>query len=272
MPRHDCFTLERYLQPSDKTMLAAQAPIYSLRIRGAKHFGAQQARLLADIPIDTLQIDGDISRVALRYLLRIPSLRELNLTSLSPPGKVVHLPAGHTLQVLRIPFGMGDADVMALGQSVTLRVLSAHDCRLSQPTIAALAQLPALTHLDLECSNFDDRMAKRLARASQLEMLELGGTRIGRAGLAALAKLPKLKGLDLWATSLTLEDLTILRNIPGLEYLSLGHHEQLPQFDGQALTELLLSLPMLKRAWLDGPQLSPAQHAALTEALESLRT
>jgi hypothetical protein len=81
--------------------------------------------------------------------------------------------------------------------------------------------------------------------------------------------------LDLWATPLQDQDFELLQRLPALEYLSVGGYrygnEVPPSLDTARLLPLLLSLPALKRLWLDGVRLDPEETATLKKKLDSLQ-
>jgi hypothetical protein len=108
-------------------------------------------------------------------------------------------------------------------------------------------------------------MAAAVSRSTTLAWLELGTARLTRAGVAHLARMPQLRGLDLWATPVSEADCAMLRELPALEYISLGRYDDAP-LDGAALMPLLLAMPALKRVWLDAGQI-----ATLEARFESVR-
>ena len=81
----------------------------------------------------------------------------------------------------------------------------------------------------------------------------------------------QLRSLDLWATNLVEDDFDLLRQLPALEYISIGGYAHLPSLDSKKIVPLLLSLPALKRVWLDGASITKTERDALEEKLEELR-
>jgi hypothetical protein len=81
----------------------------------------------------------------------------------------------------------------------------------------------------------------------------------------------QLRSLDLWATALSERDLELLIELPALEYLSIGNYEHLPSLDAIKVVDLVLSIPNLRRVWLDGIRVEPTQLATLKAKLESVR-
>ena len=75
----------------------------------------------------------------------------------------------------------------------------------------------------------------------------------------------QLQSLDLWATDLSESDLEVVRDLPNLEYLSIGGYRDTGSLDSEIVVSLLLAMPSLESAWLDGIGVSAAQIARLDE-------
>ena len=153
----------------------------------------------------------------------------------------------------------------------TLRELGIQNAELTSEVIESLMDLKHLRVLDVEGTCFNDEMAEKVASSKRLEVLDIGATKITRAGLQHLVSMRRLRSLDLWATKLTEEDLALLVQMPNLAYLSVGNCDGLPSLDATRMVALLLSLPALKRVWLDGIALTAAQKDALQAKLETVR-
>ena len=95
--------------------------------------------------------------------------------------------------------------------------------------------LPELRDLGIEFSALTDAGLAHLARARQLERLDLYGTKITDAGLARLAALPKLKDLNVGGTQVTIAGLNrCLQSCP-LETLWLSPDQLKARADGREL-------------------------------------
>ena len=96
----------------------------------------------------------------------------------------------------------------------------------------------------------------------------LGAGTTGHAGLNHLLRLQGLQSLDLWGTRLSVDDLRLVKDWPLLNYLSIGQPFGIPALDPDAITELLLACPSLKRAWVDGVDLQTEHLSALNARLD----
>ena len=142
---------------------------------------------------------------------------------------------------------------------------------MSPRVIKALLDLPRLTSLDLEGTQFDDSMAKAISGSGLLTSLDVGATRITGAGLSHLCKMSQLRSLDLWATSIQESDLDLLAQLSNLEYLSVGDYEDSSSFNAATLLPRLGAIPSLKYIWLDGVKLEPSHRASLEARYVTVR-
>jgi Leucine rich repeat len=114
-------------------------------------------------------------------------------------------------------------------------------------------------------------MAKLMSRSGRITKLDVSNTKISGVGLRALCKMSQLTSLDLWANNLSINDLENLRGLPRLDYLSIGNAHGYDDYDPEQVVQLLLSLPALKRVWLDGITLSDLQRAKLSAVIGEVR-
>ncbi|TAG26299.1 MAG: hypothetical protein EAZ37_09570 [Burkholderiales bacterium] len=213
----------------------------------------------------------DVTRSAMRHVIRIPGLEVLDVLNIKAPGKLQGFDSAENLHTVRANHYLKEEDVLAITQCRTLQELGIQGAEVTPKVIAALLSLTELRALDVEGSAFDDRMAASLCELPTLEVLDVGGTNVSRAGLTHLISMKQLRSLDLWATKVTEADLELLRELPGLEYISVGNYEGLLSLDANKVVPLLLELPSLKRVWLDGISVSDTQKAALHAKLDSVR-
>jgi hypothetical protein len=213
----------------------------------------------------------DVTRAAMRHVVRVPGLQVLDVLDIKAPGKLEGFDAAPSLHTVRANHYLREEDVLAITRCPTLQELGIQGAELTPRVLAALLNLRELRALDVEGSAFDDRMAANLSESKALEALDVGGTKLTRAGLQQLTSMKQLRSLDLWATKVTEDDLELLGDLPRLEYVSVGNVDGLPSLDAAKLVPLLLALPSLKRVWLDGVTVTEAQKAALQAKLESVR-
>lgn len=226
---------------------------------------------LASLKVDQLWLWCDVNRHCMKYLVELPELRALDILSLAGSGGMANLSKAHHLAEFRANSSMTEGDLLQLAQCGGLREIGAQNAALSKRAMSALLAMPHIETLDLEATPFDDRMARWTSRSTSITALELGGTRITDLGLEHLVRMQQLRSLDLWATNVSETALTLLTGLPNLEYVSLGGYDWRPSLDPEAVTTLLLTLPNLKRAWLDGVALESSQRQALESKLDYLR-
>lgn len=213
----------------------------------------------------------DVTPPAMQYVIDIPGLRVLDVLHIRHPGRLKSFQDVHTLGEFRCNTGLTERDLLAVCMCQSLREIGAQSSMLNAVVIEALLRLPGLQSLDIERSNFDDAMAERVSASGNLRSLDIGATRITKTGLAAICEMEQLTSLDLWATDIAEDDLDLLVRLPHLEYLSLGNVEGSPSLDADIILPKLLSLPSLRRIWLDGIQLSPEQTASLESKFSHVR-
>lgn len=267
---HGSFTLERDIDPAMVRQLFGAAPIAKLTIHKAPRLTVRLAQRLAGLPVDHLNLWSEVTRRALRDFITLPGLRALDVLALCGAGRVVGFGKSR-LEVVRINHYLRESELLEIARCESLRELGAQNANLTPRALAALLALPQLTTLDVEATRFDDRMARRISRSTTLAKLDLGGVPITGAGLEHLVRMEQLRELDLWATGVTGADLHLLAQLPNLEYVSLGHYGGMSTLDAELVTQTLLALPALRRVWLDGIRLAPAQRKALEERLEHVR-
>ena len=239
---------------------------------GSFLFTTEAARRLAQTAgIKSLWLWCDVSRAALKDIARIPNLQRLDVLEIRGPGYVCGLEQASELKIVRVAIGCSARDAQGLLNAKGLCELSLQSSHISEKLVAGIAALPQLRILDLEGSDFDDTMAATLATSKSIENFSAGASRLTRKGLRHLCKMKQLKDLDLWACRLSVGDLTELEALPNLEYLSFGSTRQPSPIDSEALIAGLDRLSALKRIWLDGVDMSPAQIASLNKRYEKAR-
>lgn len=270
--KHGCYSLEGGIPLQAMEELAQLGVVERLSITKMPLLTIKLAERLERIRVKRLWLWCRVTARAMRHVIRIPSLRELDVFGIERSGRLPSFGDALQLQVLRANHGMSEDDLCQVAQCAGLRHLGAQGAELTRTSLSAILALPALNELDLESTHFDDAMAKRLSRSTTIQSLDIGATRLTRVGLAHLVQMPQLRALDLWATRIGHDDLGLLRTLPDLEYVSLGSDDGADAaLDPNAVTKLLLDLPSLKRVWLDGVGLEASQRAALEAKLESLR-
>ena len=152
-----------------------------------------------------------------------------------------------------------------------LEELGAQCAMISTRALDNILSLPKLRNLDLEETEFDDKMATALASSSTIEALDVGATRVTAKGLRSICTMSQLRSLDIWALDIQEKDLDLLNDLPNLEYLSIGGHDDQTTLTSKGVLPRLAAFPSLKRVWLDGITLSSSERAALERRYEYVR-
>ena len=265
------YGLERDVTPEAVAQLHVHSPVVKLSLTKIPLVSVRLARRLHGLHVDRLWLWSTVTRRAMRHIVQLPGLRVLDVLDIRGPDILGSFHRAHQLEEFRANCGLTALDLMEVAQCGSLRELGAQNAALTQDALAAILELPQLRTLDVEATRFDDKLAKQLSRSPTIEALDVGATRLTGAGLAHLTHMQQLKSLDLWATRITETDLPLLLQFPQLEYLSLGNYDGFQQLNAEAVCNTILQLPSIKRVWLDGMHLQPAQKDALEQKLESLR-
>jgi hypothetical protein len=266
-----CYTLSGSIPLDEIEALAKFGTIERLSINKTPLMTVQLAQRLEALRVEHVWLWCRVTARAMRHVIRIPALRVLDVLHIQDSGRLQDFRYARQLEVLRANHGLSADDLCQISQCPGLRQLGAQGADITRASLSAVLSMTALEAIDLEATRFDDAMARQLSRSTTITSLDLGSTRLTRHGLAQLVGMSQLRSLDLWATDISHADLSLLRELPNLEYVSLGHPYPTNLLDPAAVTDLLLELPNLKRAWLDGVGLDAKQHASLSAKLESVR-
>jgi hypothetical protein len=252
--------------------LAAVGHIDKLSITKAPPLTVTAARLLRQLQsVAQLWLWCDVSRIALHHVVQIPGLEVLDVLAVKAPGSLSGFERASSLRTLRANHYLSEQDLLAIAKCAPLQELGIQGARLTRSALRALLSLPRLEALDLEGTPFTDKMARLVSRSPTVHTLDLGATNLTRAGLVHIASMHQLRSLDLWATCLSESDLELLRELPVLEYLSVGGYASATSLDPERVVSLLLALPSLKRVWLDGLGVSSEQIARMKERSLAVR-
>lgn len=212
-----------------------------------------------------------VTRPAMRHLVQLPGLRQVDVLHLVGPGRLGHFGQARNLAIFRANHCMTEDDLLGVAKCESIQELGAQGSKLTRKALSALMALPQLANLDIEGTRFDDAMAKQLSQAISIRTLDIGATQITGRGLRHLTKMRSIRSLDLWATRISEEDLQLLRDFPDLEYVSVGNVEGNQSMDAQKVVSLLLELPSLRRVWLDGMRIGNDLRGALERRLDEVR-
>lgn len=266
-PVHDMdnsHKLEGVICASDFRQLAKHGALQQLSVSNTPVVTERIARGMRSlISVDQAWLWCRITRTAMRHVLSIPGLRVLDVMHIAKPGRLADFSAALSLEVVRANQGLDADDLLAIATCRSLRELGAQGAELSPAIIDAILAIPHLASLDLESAGFDDTMAEQLNASTSIASLDVGSTLLSPVGLAHLCSMKQLRSLDLWYLPIQLSDLGRLADLPLLEYLSVGGCGDVPPFSADTLIPALSALPSLKRIWLDGIDVTPAQREDL---------
>ena len=240
-------------------------------IRRQKLFSVADAKKIEVIrSVFNISIWCDITRAAVRYLISRPNLTELVLFGLKPSGRLSGFENARNMKYFSCLYGLNGSDLLEVAKLPSLQKLGAQRAHITEDSILALLEKPLLTDVDFEDSNFDDNFAGLVARSTTITSLELGCNRITKIGLEKLCSMTQLKKLDIWSVNIVESDIDMLAQLPNLDYLSLGGHDEQTIFTVEGTLARLYKLPSLKKIWLDGFRLTRDQRNTLNERYEEV--
>ncbi len=223
--------------------------------------------------LEKLWIWCDVYRTAMPHILALPQLAVLDILCVSRPGRrMCTFANAEKLQQLRCNNGLTESDLIAISTAPSLEELGAQFSGLTSRGLRALLSMESLTAIDLECAGVTDNLAAQIAESRQLLTLELGNNPISDVALKKICSMSQLKGLDIWQTNISVSGIEQLARLENLEFLSLGMYgDDEPLLSGDSVIPILDAIPSLKRVWLDGVSLNPAQGEMLKSRYEFFR-
>jgi len=213
-----------------------------------------------------------ISRAAMQHIISLPKLNELVVFELARSGRLSGFADARSLtQFSCVVGGLTETDLLEITKCKSLERLGAQQSVITETSLEAILTLPALSTLDLEASNFNDHHARLVAQSKTIKKLDVGATRLSKSGLQHLCAMKQLTDLDIWSNNIEAEDLDLLSELPNLEYLSIGGHDEQTTFTAENTIPKLEKIPSLKRLWLDGLKLSDDERKYLEKRYEKIR-
>ena len=256
----------------DLRSLKRLGPIQRLSLHKHPSLTVSVAKGLAALEsVDSFGLWCTITRAAMRYVVSIPRLRTLDVLYIKFPGKLQGFAEATSLKEFRANSGLSEADLLEISTNSSLQVLGAQASEMTPRAFESLLGMENLKKLDVEDTAFDDTMAALASASKTLVSLEVGATRLSGKGLKHLCRMKQLRSLDLWATHINIADLSLLSEMPALEYLSVGDYGMKCGLDAGQVIEQLDKISSLKRIFLDGIRLSDSQHAELLEKYDDVR-
>lgn len=264
------YSLKGDITPDALRALQAVGHIEKLSITNIPLITVRHTCLLKELQsVGQLWLWCDITRRAMRHLIELRGLATLDVLCVRGPSSLGNFEKARMLETFRANLCLNEADVIQVAKCKSIKTLGIQNARLTESSFAAILTLPCLENLDIEATQFDDKMARALSRSGNLSALDIGATRITGRGLEHIVSMKNLRSLDLWETRLNEDELALLSELPNLEYLSIGNiegnTEGCPALDIERIVPLLLGFPSLKRIWLDGIKCT-SEHQRLLEA------
>jgi Leucine-rich repeat (LRR) protein len=215
----------------------------------------------------------NVTRAAVRHVVGINNLKFLDVLCIKGVGRLDKFADALTLERFLCAHAhyLTHEDISEISSCKSLKSICLNTCTLESKTIHNFLELPNLETLELEDSNFDDKMAKSISESRSIKDLEVGNTRLTKKGLIDICRMKQLEALDIWATNVKENDLDILIELPNLEYLSFGPSYEGDEFTPEILIEKLGAIKSLKRIWIDGVQFNKSEKSILEEKYEQVR-
>ncbi len=252
--------------------LGRVGPIEKLAFSGGLTVKLATARAIQGLPsVSWIRTWTRVERAAISRLIHVPDLEALDVLEVCPRGTLRGFESALSLRRLSAQFGFTERDLVSISHAPGLRELGAQRAEITPMALEALIAMPQLEALDLEESTLDDQTAALFERSRGILRLDVGGTGISRSGLRSIVGMKQLRSLDLWSTGISASDLEMIEELSALEYLSVGGRCVGGLLDPEVVMGVLLSLPSLKRVWVDGVALGPDQVVALKRRIRSVR-
>jgi hypothetical protein len=212
--------------------------------------------------VKQITISLSTTRAALRVLLNIPTLEQLDAGFIHKHGSFENVEMSDTLGVLTC-MGLGKAELLEISKLPNLTNLNIRHASLSVKVVEAIAAMPKLVMIDLENSALNDEMVTALSKSSSLSELWIGGTKISRKGLKRICGMRQLRELDIWALNINESDLEMLKSLHNLSYLVVGGYDGQTRMTAKGVLPRLEKIPNLTSIWLDGIKCTDAEISKL---------
>lgn len=192
------------------------------------------------------------TRTAMRHIISIPDLEELDILEIQYPGILENFSSACSLKIFRCHHCLSEDDLLEISKLPNLQELGAQYSAITPAALDGLLNISSLIHLNLEGTGFNDEMARMIKRSTRIKKLDLGATQLTSKGLQDVCQMPQLRSLDIWAINIVEKDLDLLSNLTKLEYLSIGGDDGQTVLTLKGVLPYLQKLPLLNKIWLDG--------------------
>ena len=265
-------SIEGPYSESDLRGLGRYGEIEKLSLTKLKNLTVKIAEGLCSLKsVKELFLWSSVNRTAMRHVITIPDLEILDILEIRNPGKLVKFSEAIKLQIFRCNHYMSEADLLEICNLPKIEEIGAQNSEITKRALEALLCLPHLTNLDLEATNFTDKLAAIIAKSRTIKHLSVGASKLTAKGLESISALSQLESLDIWSIDVGETDLAPLLKLQNLEYLSVGGCEDQSRLTYKGIKPYLNELPSLKRLWLDGIVLNDAEKLEMNNKYEYFR-
>lgn len=214
---------------------------------------------------------SSVNRTAMRHVITIPDLVILDILEIRNPGKLINFSEAIALQKFRCNHYMSEADLLEISNLPKIQEIGAQNSEITKRALEAFLCLPYLTSIDLEATNFTDKLAAIIATSKTIKHLSVGASKLTAKGLKSISAMSQLESLDIWSIDASETDLAPLSKLQNLKYLSVGGYEGQTRLTFKGVMPYIDELPSLKSLWLDGIILSDAEKQNMNTKYEYFR-
>lgn len=258
---------------SDLKSLGRYSEINRLSLTKLKNLTVKIAEGLCSLKsVKELFLWSSVNRTAMRHVISIPDLEILDILEIRNPGKLMRFSEAAKLQIFRCNHYMSEADLLEISNLPKIQEIGAQSAEITKRSLEALICLPQLTSLDLEATNFTDKLAAIIGRSQTIKHLSVGASKLTAKGLQSISLMSQLESLDIWSIDISETDLAPLLKLQNLRYLSVGGCEGQTRLTFKGVMPYIDELPFLKSLWLDGIILSDDEQLRMNKRYEYFRS
>ncbi len=257
---------------NDLQSLERYCDIEKLSLTNLKNLTVKIAEGLSSLTsVKELFLWSSVNRTAMRHVITIPGLEILDILEIRSPGKLVRFSEAIELQKFRCNHYMSEADLLEISNLPKIQEIGAQNSEITKKALEALLCLPYLTDLDLEATNFTDKLAAIIATSQTIKHLSIGASKLTAKGLQRISAMSQLESLDIWSIDINERDLAPLSKLHNLKYLSIGGCDGQTRLTYSGVMPYIDQLTSLRRLWLDGISFSETDRIDLNNKYEYFR-
>lgn len=266
-------SIEGPYSENDLKSLGVYGEINKLSLTKLKNFTVKIAEGLCSLKsVKELFLWSSVNRTAMRHVIAIPGLEVLDILEIRNPGKLVRFSEATELQKFRCNHYMNEADLLEISNLPKIQEIGAQNSEITRRSLEALICSQYLTSLDLEATNFTDKLAEIIGRSQTIKHLSVGASKLTAKGLQSISAMSQLESLDIWSIDIDEADLEPLSRLQNLKYLSVGGFEGQTRLTFKGVMPYIDELPYLTSLWLDGIALSDDEQLRMHNKYEYFRS